>query len=362
MLNFFHYLRREGVNCSVVELIDSLNSLNYFNTISYYEMKLMLKITMIKNHSDYFNFETLFNQYISNEKSDSTEDINIKNDQVNSASELNHVDNVTDESNSKKIELAIYSPLESKNKRILTKINDFKKSDIKHNINYFLRKFPTKKGRRYYTSKFGNIDIKYTVKHSLNNGGMILKIFKHNKKLQRNKVVILFDISGSMDSYTEKILHVLYYMKRSLTSSEVFAFNTDILRLSPFLNSSNVDKTFHIISENLPVWGSGTKIGLSLKLFFDKYNYLIDDKTLLLIISDGWDIGNINLLQSSLSKIKNKINKLFWINPLIDNKNYEPLTKGIVAAMPYIDYFISPKVFEDRNQLIKYFGKQIRLN
>ena len=316
---------------------------------------------MIKNHSDYSAFETLFNQYISNENSDSTEDMNIKNDESNSASDLNHIDNISDGSDSKKIEMAVYSPLESKNKRMLTPINNFKKSDVKHNIKYFLRKFPTKKGRRYYISKFGNIDVKYTVKHSLNNGGLILKIFKHTKKLQRNKVVILFDISGSMDSYTEKILHVLYYMKRSLVSCEIFAFNTDVLRLTSFLNSSNIDKTFNTISENLPVWGSGTKIGLSLKLFLDKYDYLIDNKTLLLVISDGWDIGNLNLLQSSISKLKNKVNKLFWINPLIDNENYEPLTKGMVVAMPYIDYFISPKIFEDRNKLLKYFGKQIRL-
>ena len=105
---------------------------------------------MIKNHFDYSAFETLFNQYISNENSDSTEDMNIKNDESNSSSDLSHIDNISDDPDSKKIEMAVYSPLESKNKRMLTKINNFKKSDVKHNIKYFLRKLSSQNLKQAY--------------------------------------------------------------------------------------------------------------------------------------------------------------------------------------------------------------------
>ncbi|GBC75446.1 hypothetical protein HRbin06_00764 [archaeon HR06] len=164
-----------------------------------------------------------------------------------------------------------------------------------------------------------------------------------------------------MDSYSSYLIELLYHFKNYLHNTEVFIFSTSLLRISDELSYGDLYYVAKIISERVKIWGSGTKIGHCLDIFIREYGELIDKYTLLIIISDGWDMGDIDLLEKNLKWLKDRVKEIIWLNPLLDIPNYKPLTLGMKAALPFIGIFCSPSIFKDSKIYEKYLGKAIRL-
>jgi uncharacterized protein with von Willebrand factor type A (vWA) domain len=143
-----------------------------------------------------------------------------------------------------------------------------------------------------------------------------------------------------MDLYSRFLLQLLYAFKRGFRQIETFIFSTTLQKISDELDEADIEKSLQKISENVPQWAGGTKIGESLRCFLKEYaSKCLDRKTVVLIVSDGWDTGDLSLLENAMRQIYRKAGRVIWLNPLAGNPAYSPASLGMEIALPFTDVF-----------------------
>jgi uncharacterized protein with von Willebrand factor type A (vWA) domain len=170
---------------------------------------------------------------------------------------------------------------------------------------------------------------------------------------RRRPLVILCDISGSMASYSRMLLQLVYLLGEAGDRVETFAFGTRLTRLTRALRQRSVNDALRDATGLVADWGGGTRIGDTLRTF----NWLWSRRVLrqgaiVLLISDGWDRGNAELLRAEMARLRRACRRLIWLNPLIAQPGYAPLTAGLQAALPYVDDFLPIHNLVSLEQLI----------
>jgi len=196
--------------------------------------------------------------------------------------------------------------------------------------------------RRRHPGKGEMLDLRRTLRRSMRAGGEFFSWAYREPKLKPRPLVIIADISGSMERYTRVLLHFIYGMKSALTQPvEAFVFSTRLTRITRPLQLRDLDLALKNVGELVNDWAGGTRIGESLKTFnFEWGRRVLGHGAVVLIISDGWDRGDVELLQHEMTRLKRNCHRLIWLNPLLGAPEYEPLTRGIQAALPHIDDFL----------------------
>lgn len=206
--------------------------------------------------------------------------------------------------------------------------------------------------RRKKTAKKGTVNIGRSIRKNLQNGGNIIDLVKSYPKKEKYRLLILLDVSGSMDKYSFYLLKFLWSLKHHFKNIEAFAFSTILMRITDYLKERNIEETLHMVSLNAKHWSSGTKIGECLQTFNDDYSKrYLNGNTLTLILSDGLDTGEPEVLDEALRKIKLKSKKLVWLNPLKGMRGYEPIQMGMKAALPNLNHFGSAHNFNSLLEL-----------
>jgi len=153
---------------------------------------------------------------------------------------------------------------------------------------------------------------------------------------------MLLDVSRSMDVYSSFLLKLVYSLHRFRGSTESFVFGTDLKRVTPYLRIGDVNLALLELSEQVPFWSGGTRIGHSFRMFNMHYApRMLTNRTVMIILSDGLDAENAELVSYELGVMKQRIGKLIWLNPLIETPGYQPLAGSMAAALPFIDVFTS---------------------
>lgn len=189
-------------------------------------------------------------------------------------------------------------------------------------------------------SKEGNrprIDFRRTLRKAVKNSGEPFELFMRQYRQARPHIVMVLDISGSMKSYADFFLTMAWAFLHSRARIEVFVFSTDLKRITPFLSNKLIKG---IPEEQLMGLKGGTRIGFSLSRLSSRYESLLRQKTHLFIISDGFDTGNPRLLQQTMDFLSKRVRQLIWINPLLGDQEYEPVSMGMKTALPYLDRFV----------------------
>jgi Protein containing von Willebrand factor type A (vWA) domain len=215
-------------------------------------------------------------------------------------------------------------------------------------------------GRRYRRSRVGELDFPKTMRAALGTAGELLELRKTKPILTRLRVVAFFDISGSMDTYTDWIVRAMYLVKRLGRRVEVFVFSTRLLRVTDLLETTDLEEIRRRLSEKVDLWGSGTRIGSCLKQFLDRYGNLVDRTWTAIIVSDGWDTGEPEVLRYSMEGLRMRVGRVIWLNPHADKPNFKPMTIGMLTALPYIDVLAGTSVLEDMNSFLRFFGRSIK--
>ena len=185
-------------------------------------------------------------------------------------------------------------------------------------------------------------DLRRTLRHNLRYGGEVLEWARREPKFKPRPLVIIADISGSMERYTRLLLHFIYSLTAGLDQPvEAFVFSTRLTRITHPLRGRDVDQALREVSRAVPDWSGGTRIGEALKTFnFDWGRRVLGHGAVVLLISDGWDRGDVDVLRSEIARLQRSCHRLIWLNPLLGSPEYEPLTRGMQAALPYIDDFL----------------------
>ena len=213
---------------------------------------------------------------------------------------------------------------------------------VKRMMSQLLWKVSQRRTRRHRPGKGHLLDLRRTLRHSLRSEGEIFRWAYREQKLKPRPLVIIADISGSMERYTRLLLHFIYGMKSALTQPlEAFVFSTRLTRITRPLQIRDLDLALENVGHLVNDWAGGTRIGESLKTFNFKWGRRVLGRgAVVLIISDGWDRGDVDLLRLEMARLKRNCHRLIWLNPLLGAPDYEPLTRGIQAALPNIDNFL----------------------
>ncbi len=192
--------------------------------------------------------------------------------------------------------------------------------------------------RRRPARRRGAVDFRRTMRANLTRGELI-ELRRKERRRRKVRLVLLCDISGSMDLYSRFLLQFLYALQNVFGRVETFTFSTRLTRITDHLKGRPYRQVLRALSD-VRDWSGGTRIGESLAHFNDEWgSRLLDRYTIVVVLSDGWDTGDPDLLAGELLKIKRRAGRLIWLNPLLGNPAYEPLTRGMAAALPLLDRF-----------------------
>ncbi|MCI0662588.1 MAG: VWA domain-containing protein, partial [Acidobacteria bacterium] len=151
--------------------------------------------------------------------------------------------------------------------------------------------------------------------------------------------VVICDVSGSMDLYSRILLQFVYGLQNSFARMETFVFSTSLERVTAHLKERTFKHVLQRLAANVRGWSGGTLIGRSIADFNSNWTGMVDKRTIVIILSDGWDTGEPDELAQALAYLKRRAGKLIWLNPLLGNPGYQPLVRGLQAALPQIDVF-----------------------
>ena len=196
--------------------------------------------------------------------------------------------------------------------------------------------------RRKHPGNGNSIDLRRTLRSSYSFGGEVLIWARREHKTKPRPLVIIADISGSMERYTRLLLHFIYGLSQSLNQPvEAFVFSTRLTRITRQLWNRDIDQALKGVSQVVLDWAGGTRTGESLKDFnFNWGRRVLGRGAVVLIISDGWDRGDMDELAREMARLQRSCYRLIWLNPLLGSPSYEPLTRGMQTALPYTDDFL----------------------
>jgi uncharacterized protein len=181
-------------------------------------------------------------------------------------------------------------------------------------------------------------DLRRSFRRAIATGGEMLWLARQARAIDEPRVVVLCDTSGSMDAHVRFLLAFVMAFKRIARRTEVFAFNTSLVRLTPWLEPSRFERTLERLASGVPGWSGGTRIGESLVEFVAKYlDDVVSTRSVVVILSDGLDRGDTSGIANAMRALHSKARRIVWLNPLSGDPRYEPTARAMHAALPFID-------------------------
>ncbi len=252
-------------------------------------------------------------------------------------------------------EVAAFSDLEVLTKKNFLDLSEDEMRLMMRVLQKLARKMAHQKSRLHKKSKRHQyLDLKQTIRTNLRRGGEIQQLIFSEKKNRKLKLVLLCDVSRSMDLYSRFFIHLIYAFQNAYDKIETLVFSTALHRVSEILDNNEFDKAFKTISERVPHWSGGTTIGSCLQDFTQNHGHgLLDKKTIVLILSDGWDTGEPEVMKEAMKTIYKKSKKVIWLNPLAGSPDFSPEAIGMKTALPYIDVLASAHNLESLKKVLQ---------
>lgn len=201
---------------------------------------------------------------------------------------------------------------------------------------------PTRPGRRHVAGDAGRrMDVRATLRRAHRTGGDPVAHVMRTRKVRRHRIVLLADVSGSMESYSRAYLHLLHGAVRS-TRAEAFVFATRLTRLTRVLQTTDPDEALRRTALVAPDWSGGTRIGEALRRFNDEHGRRgLARGAVVVIVSDGWEREDPALVGEQMERLARLAHRVVWANPRAATEGFEPLAGGMAAALPHVDEFVS---------------------
>lgn len=214
--------------------------------------------------------------------------------------------------------------------------------EVKGLINRFVWNLGERRTRRHRPGGDGRVDIRRSIRRNLAYGGEIVRWAYRQPYFKPRPLVLIADISGSMDSYTRLLMRFCFSVARSLRQPvEAFVFATELTRITRQLHTRDVDAALSGVSRAVSDWSGGTRIGEALHTFNRVWGQrVLGQGAVAILISDGMDRGDSDLLAREMARLRRTAYRLIWLNPLLGSPGYEPLTYGMQAALPHVHDFL----------------------
>ena len=353
ILRFIRLLRNSGIKIGNQSSIDALNSIKILKIGNRNEFYWALHSNLIYRNEDTEIFDQCFHLFWQNPKilqqmfNLLLPQIGTQKAPTTNKKQLKRIsDNIQKQNKDvnieKKEEIIFDSKMSWSNKSALN-TKDFEMMSLEEirqaekEIKKFLIKSKTQISRRWKKNdQSTKISTKYTIKKSVKNNGIIHLAFKERIKKFR-PVVILIDISGSMESYSRMILFLSHILIQQYKDIEVFTFGTKLTRITNFLKNKDIDLSLDKVGKFVNDWAAGTKITSSIKDFnFNWSRRLLTQNQTLLLITDGLERDDSQNLDFEINRLSLFANNIIWLNPLLRYKKFEPKVNSIKTILRHV--------------------------
>jgi hypothetical protein len=356
ILNFAYLLRSEGMWISMAQLLTALKGVAYTGVGNRNDFYRALHCAMVSNSHEMEIFDRCFKIFWERLDEGSEEFSALMRMRTRSSGEQDGLDDGGEEvgrlledagvdmekERGQDRQTVEYSPVEILSDKDFEILMDHEVVQVERAIDELARKLSTRLSRRRRRSTSGDmVDLRRSFRRIVKQGGEPLHLIMSARKLKKIKIVLLCDVSGSMDSYSRFFTRFMYAMQNRRFTVETFVFSTRLTRITSLLLNRSIDEAFARMGREVRDWSGGTDIGGCLRTFNTTYApAIVDSRTLLIIVSDGWDRGDADLLGREMRRLRRSAYRTIWLNPLCGLPDYEPLCKGMQAAMPYIHHLM----------------------
>ncbi|MCE3241023.1 MAG: domain containing CoxE-like protein [Deltaproteobacteria bacterium] len=358
LLAFGRALKQLGVKVSLSQVIDTSRSLNLVDIGEKEDFRALLRSNLISQVEDFPVFDMVFDCFWREQNYERVpmETLEIQGTPTESQAQEGGEEEGLDEAfaempakenveleNLDEFSIPTYSAQELLNRKDFSEMSVEESRAIARAILLIATKIATQISRRKKHSRKGvTVDPRWTLRKNIKYGGDVVELVNRKRRIKKTKVVLLCDVSGSMDCYSRFLIQFMYGLQNELWGVETFVFSTSLTRITHLIRTKDIANALEQISGSILGWSGGTNIGRSLQTFNRNFApAMVTSRTIVVIISDGWDRGDVSLLERQMQDLKRRCKKVIWLNPLLASENYEPLCKGMQAALPYIDLFLS---------------------
>jgi uncharacterized protein len=206
--------------------------------------------------------------------------------------------------------------------------------------------------RRWVSGHGARIDFRRSLRASLRTGGDIVHVARRRRRWRPRRLVLLCDVSRSMEVYSRMLLHFAHALAWRHQRVEAFLFATGLTRVTRQLRAARPATALAGVARSVPDWSGGTRIGAAIREFHQRWaRRVLNGGAVVLLISDGWDLGDPDELRDQIARLQRRCHRLVWLNPLVGTLDYAPLTRGLQAALPFVDDFLPARTLNDLGDL-----------
>lgn len=353
LIGFAQLLRRRGMTVGTQQVISWIRAIDLVGWLDLETFYQIAQTTLLNREADRVNFRQAFLDYwggrtdsIQSEASGRLEST-AASPPIQAASHSEavgaqpaHMDEVSGPQELS--QAGLYSAREMLRRKDFATVTEQERQQIQEILKDFALNLATYKTRRYRAGDGDRLDLRASLRHNLRFGGEWLQWDKRKRKRQLRPVVVLADISGSMQAYSRMLLLFVHALWRGYRADvEAFLFGTQLTRITPAFRNQPQERFLDRISALASDWSGGTRIGKSLESFhLDWARRVLNRRPVVIIISDGWDRGDPALLARVMARLQRSSASLIWLNPWLGSASFEPRTRGMLASLPYIDHFL----------------------
>ena len=362
--SFGRFVRQAGCELGTGEIMNAVRATSYIDITNREDFKSALRATFITSHKFIPVFDQLFDLYWRNpDRLENVSDIlrrlyesRLAQAELESMKQQaeqmkqRHLDSFKpreegegkQESEDKTFDLFVYSPEEILREKRFDAYTEDELKEAKEFLNRWRWEFGEKRLRRLKPGrKRHRLNLRGTIRKNIFPTQDFVELAWRKQKWKPRPLIILCDISGSMETYTRILMHFIFTLHAINPRLEAFTFGTRLNRITHTLRHKDVDDTMDLLTVSIKDWSGGTRIGETLETFNLLWaRRVLGGGAVVLVISDGWDTGNVEKLKNEIDRLHRSCHRLIWLNPNLGYDDFQPLTRGVQTLLPYTDIFL----------------------
>jgi len=351
LLLFVRTLRAAGVLVRAGGALDAIHALETVGVRAKSDVRLALRAVLVYRHDDYERFDALFEQFWRARgpaaSAGSPQPLQPPARRISSRQPLTvgsaaPRDTAGDAEAAGETSRATYSRDETWRTKDLAAFTPDEFARARAQLDTLDWRPGVRTRRRWQAGRGRTPDLRRVLQANRRYAGEWITLPRRSRRVAPRRLIVICDISGSMEPYARMLLFFAHAVVRRHHRVEVFLFSTRLTRVTRQFEARRIDDALAAVRRAVPDWSGGTRIGEAVHAFNARWaRRVVRGGSVVLLISDGWDLGRPDLLRREIARLQRSVFRLIWLNPMIGSPGYEPLTRGLQAALPYVDDFLS---------------------
>ena len=363
VVGFSRALHTAGVEVNAGNLIDLCDSFRYISLHNRSDFYAAARATLVSRYDDLETFDEVFRAFwarpilpddmtLTDTDAGGDPDLDVQADVNEVVDTADLQEEAEGEGESEEVG---YSPDEALMGKDLAAMSDREIEQARKVIHEIVNIIANRRSRRRVPENRGaELDFRRTWRRNAIYGSDGVELMMKRRRIKKTRLMLLCDVSGSMDCYSRFLIRFIYALKREIRDVEVGVFSTRMTAISRLLKTKGIEESLVEVADTVHDWAGGTDIGGCLREFNDQFaRDMLHSRTVMIIVSDGWDRGDPDLMRQEMARLRKRVHKLMWLNPLLGTPGYQPLCLGMKTALPYLDYFLPAHNLESLIQLAR---------